>query len=147
MGRYRNVETAKDEQSYEARVWWVFWIIALIVIIYTAWHQYRNYDLVHNGKCVEAQYYVYNEQEQARFKDENGNWVNKSLEGLNAIHDEDTVLVYYKDYMSLAEPKRDPKAWLYSYLIFVPLLAGTTWKLVTIYKKKPEEIIKDRWEP
>lgn len=147
MGRYRTVESEKDEQSYEARIWWVFWIVAVVVIAYTAWHQYRNYDLVHNGKCIEAQYYVYNNQEMARYKDENGMLVNKSLEGLNAIHEEDTVLLYYKDYMSLAEPKRETSAWLYSYLIFIPLLAGTTWKLITIYKKKPEAPVRDRWEP
>lgn len=147
MGRYRTVESEKDEQSYEARIWWVFWIVAVVVIAYTAYLQYLNYDLVHNGQCIEAEYYVYNNQELARYKDENGMLVNKSLEGLNAIHGEDTVLLYYKDYMSLAEPKRETSAWLYSYLIFIPMLAGTTWKLITIYKRKPEAPVKDRWEP
>lgn len=147
MGRYRNEEYEQDERSYEARIWWVFWIIAVVVIAYTIWHQYRNYDLVHNGTCIEAEYMLYNGEEIARYRDETGRIVaSYNLGGLNAIHDEDTVLLYYKDNINFAEPERELKSWLYAYVIFIPVLIGTTWKLITIYKKKPEAPVRDRWE-
>jgi len=146
MSSYQDFYSEKEEQSYEARIWWVFWVVAVIVIAYTVWHQYRNYDLVHNGTCIEAEYMEYNGQELARYRDETGRVVaSVNLDGMNAIHDEDTILLYYKDNINFAEPKRNPKAWICSYIIFGLLLAGTSYKLYTIYKHKPSSERYPEW--
>ena len=137
MGRYRTVETEKDEQSFEARIWWAFWIIALIVIAYTVYHQCRNYDMMHNGTCIEAEYFVYNGQEIARYRDDTGNIVSFNLSGLNAVHDEDTIKLYYKDRINFAEPQRETMVWVKSYVIFGLGLLFCSWKLKKIYSRKP----------
>ena len=57
MGRYRVVETDRQERSYEARIWWALWGIALLALIYTVYHQFREYDLIHNGQSMDYRLY------------------------------------------------------------------------------------------
>lgn len=146
MGRYRTVESEKDEQSYEARIWWMFLVVALIVLSYTIWHHYLNYNLVQNGTCIEAQYFVQSNQAQARYQDEAGQIYTYNLSSLNADHDEDTVKLYYVTDIRHAEPKRALKSWLFSYLFFGLMFVGCSFKLYTIYKKKPETTIYESME-
>lgn len=146
MGRYRTVESEKDEQSYEARVWWMFLAVAVIVLSYTIWHHYRNLDLVQNGTCIVAEYFVHNNQPQARYQDESGHINIFNLSSLSAEHDENTVKLYYKDNIKFAEPKRELKSWIISYGIFGLMFVGCSFKLYTIYKKKPETTIYESME-
>lgn len=138
MGRYREVETIQDSRSYDARIWWAFWAVALIVLIYTAWHQIREYDLVHNGNSIVAEYYIYNEQELARYLDENNRYHSYNVSGLNAIHEEDTITLYYKTSIDAAEPHRHPKTWIYSYIIFGIALVLCSLKIYKIYTEDRE---------
>ncbi len=135
MGRYRAVETDRQERSYEARIWWAFWGIALIALIYTVFHQFREYDLTHNGQCIEAEYFTYNGQERARYYDENGGYHSYNLSGMDSVHGEHTILLYYKTNLSAAEPHIHPRVWIISYVLFVPLLAGASFRLYKIYCK------------
>lgn len=135
MGRYRTVETEKDEKSYEARIWWTFWGISLIVLVYTAYHQIREYDLVHNGQCIEAEYYIYHGQELARYVDENGGYHSYNVDGRAAIHGENTILLYYKTDLSAAEPHIHPWIWIRSYILFGLLLVVSTLLLRKIYRE------------
>ena len=137
MGRYRTVETEKEEQSYEARIWWAFWIVSIVVIAYTAWHQYRNYNLVHTGTCIEAKYQEKEGIKIATYHDENGNQIaSYTLNGLSPVLGDGTVKLYYKDNIHYAEPQTDIRAWLGSYIIFGLVLIGCSWKLKTIYSRK-----------
>lgn len=140
MGRYRTIETEQQKRSYAARIWWVFWGVAFIALVYTVWHQVREYDLVHNGQCIEAEYYIYNGNEYARFIDENNRYRILGLGGFDAVHGEDTVNLYYKTRPSLAEPHRDPRAWLFAYVLFGPLFVWCSIKLYKIYHTKPDQI-------
>lgn len=148
MGRYQNYESEKTEQSYEARIWWALWAVALVVILYTGWQQYRNFDLIHNGNCIEAEYKLYKERELARIWDqETGNLIQSfDVSGLDALHGEDTILLYYKDDLSQAEPQRETTAWIKSYVIFGLMFAGCSWKLRRIYTKNPSTEIYTAWE-
>lgn len=136
MGRYREVETEQQEKSYEARIWWALWCVALTVLIYTVWHQYREFDLVHNGQCIEAEYHVYNGNELARYRDENNGYHSYNVSGMDAIHGEQTILLYYKDNIAHAEPHRHPRVWLFSYVLFVPIFVGCSLRLRKIYRQK-----------
>ncbi len=148
MGRYQDYESEKSEQSYEARIWWALWAVALVVILYTAWQQYRNFDLVHNGICVEAEYSVYKERQLAKVWDsETGNLIQSfDVSGMDARHGEDTILLYYKDNLALAEPQRELSAWLKAYALYGLMFAGCSWKLRRIYKKKPSTEAYIPWE-
>lgn len=146
MGRYRTVESEKDEQSYEARVWWMFLAVAVIVLSYTIWHHYRNYDLVQNGTCIEAEYFVHSNQAQARYQDENGQIVTFNLSNSGADHDENTVKLYYREDIRHAEPKRELSSWLMPYGIFGLMLVGCVFKLFTIYRKKPDTTVYEAME-
>ncbi len=135
MGRYREVQTEQQEKSYEARIWWALWAIALIALAYTVWHQVREYDLVHNGQCIEAEYYVYNGQELAKYLDQDNRYHSYNVSGFDAVHDEQTIKLYYKDNINFAEPRRRFRSWLFSYLLFVPAFAGCSLRLHKIYRK------------
>lgn len=139
MGRYRTFETEKDEKSYEARIWWVFWIVAVVVMCYTLWHQFIEYDLIHNGSFIDAEYYVYNGRELARYRDENNVNYSFSLEGLDAIHDENTVRLYYKGNIALATPRRSPKTWIFAYVVFGAMFIVCSRILWKIYHRKHSE--------
>lgn len=136
MGRYHHMETEQEERSFDARIWWTLWIVALLVLAYTVYHHSHSFNLVHNGNCIEAEYYVYNGQEMARYYDENNRYYAFNLSGLDPIHEENTVKLYYKDNLRLAEPRRDPKIWIYSYLGFGAGFAFCSYKLIKIYRKK-----------
>lgn len=129
------VETDRQERSYEARIWWALWGIALLALIYTVYHQFREYDLIHNGQCIEAEYFTHNGQERARYYDENGGYHGYNLSGMDAVHGEHTVLLYYKTNLSAAEPRLHPRVWIIAYILFVPLLAGASFRLYRIYHK------------
>lgn len=146
MGRYRTVESEKDEQSYEARVWWMFLVVAIIVLSYTIWHHYLNHNLVQNGTCIEAQYFIQSNQAQARYQDESGQIYTYNLSNLDADHDEDTVKLYYMTDIRHATPKRTIKFWLFSYTVFGLMFVGCIFKLYLIYKKKPETTIYESME-
>lgn len=136
MGRYNNIEMEQDDKSFDARIWWVFWIVALVVILYTVYHHSRSWDLVHNGNCIEAEYFVYNGQEMARYYDESNRYYSYNLSGLDPIHEENTIKLYYKDNLRLAEPRRNPKIWIFSYLGFGAGFAFCSYTLVKIYRQK-----------
>lgn len=136
MGKYNHFETEQDEKSFNARIWWVLWLVALVVLIYTAYHNIRSFDLIHNGNCIEAEYFVYNGQERARYIDSDNHYYSYNLTGMDPIHEETTVKLYYKDYLQLAEPRRNPKIWLFTYLGFGAALCFCSYKLIKIYRQK-----------
>lgn len=136
MGQYDHFETEQDEKSFAARIWWVLWIVALLALAYSIYHHTRSFNLVHNGTCIEAEYYVYNGEEIARYTDENNRHYSYNLSGLDAIHEENTVKLYYIDRIQLAEPRRDPKIWIFSYLGFGAAIVFCSYKLVKIYWPK-----------
>lgn len=136
MGRYNYMETEKDERSFDARIWWVFWFIALLVLAYTVYHHARSFELVHNGKYIDAEYYIYNNQEMARYIDENNRHYSYNLSALDPVHEENTVRLYYKEFIQLAEPRRNPKIWIFSYLLFGACLVFSSYKLLKIYRQK-----------
>ena len=139
MGRYREVETEQQAKSFEARIWWVFWGIALVVLAYTVWHQVREYDLVHNGQWIEAEYYTYNGKELAKYRDENNRYYGFDVSGRDAIHDENTIKLYYKTSISAAEPHIHPRMWIFSYVLFGTAFVLCSLKLHQIYSKQDND--------
>lgn len=135
MGKYHQYETIKDQRSYDSRIWWALWAIALIVLIFSVWHNLRKYDLIKNGNCIEADYYTYNGQELARYTDENNHYYTFNVSGLSTVHSEDKVLLYYKDRINLAEPETDFRLFLSCYIGFGLAFILISYKLVKIYKK------------
>lgn len=129
------METEQEAKSYEARIWWVLWFIALGVLLYTAYHHISEYHRVHGGHCIEAEYFVYNGRELAMYRDENNINHSYDLSGYDAVHEEDTVKLYYTDNVSLAEPRRTPSSWIAPYFFSTAALAFFSWILIRIYRR------------
>lgn len=134
MSRYREIETEKSHKSYQARIWWALWAVCFVVLVYTVWTQYREYDLVHHGNCIVADYYVYNGEKLAKYYDEETNHAYRfNLEGWDAIHEEDTIKMYYWTDIHAAEPHRNPMLWIRSYVIFGIAIVLISFRLYRIY--------------
>ncbi len=136
MGRYRHVETAREERSFEARIWWAFWGISLVVLCYTVFHQVKEYDLVHNGNSFEASYEVYKDQELVTYYDENNHYYSYNVSGMDAVHGEDTIMMYYTDDIDRAQPHIDPKIWIFPYTLFGIMFVVSSLRLRKIYHQK-----------
>lgn len=133
MGRYREVQTEKQYKSYQARIWWILWGVALTVLLYTLWHHLRETDLVLNGQCIVAEYYNYGGREYARYRTEDNQLHSYNLTGLAPVHDGDTIKLYYKTYIGAAEPRSNPKQWIWSYVVCGLALVLISLKLRKIY--------------
>lgn len=140
MGRYREVPTEKEERSLEARIWWALWGVALVVLLYTAWHQIREYDLIHNGQSFEAEYEVYKGMELARYYDENNHYHSYNIGGLDAVHGENTITMYYKHDIARAQPRVNPRLWIFSYVFFGAGFVGCSLRLRKIYSQELHKI-------
>ncbi len=134
MGRYREVQTKKDDRSYEAGVWWALWIVCFGVMAYTVWMQISEYRLVHEGTSIVAEYVAYKGAEQANYYDEEHRYHFYDLTGAGAVHDEDTIVLYYRDNIDLAQPRIGFATWLRSYAIFGTGLILLSIRLYFIYK-------------
>ncbi len=135
MGRYRTFESKKDEQNYDAAIWWVLWLISLAILIYTAYHQIHEFNLTHSDNYVIAKYMVANGHEAASYTDENGVYYYFNITQMNAIHDEDTIKMYYKDDIALAVPRCSFLRWAPAWSIFLPALIGCSVLLWKIYHR------------
>ena len=136
MGRYRHVETAREKRSLEARIWWTFFGISLLVLCYTVFHQVKEYRLVHYGNSFEAEYQVYQGRELATYYDENNHYYHYDISGMDAIHGENTVTMYYTDDMYRAQPHMHPRMWIFPYALFGVMFLVCSLRLRKIYSKK-----------
>lgn len=134
MGRYRDVQTEKDARRYAAGIWWILWAVCFGIILYTVWMQYLEYRLVHEGKSIVAEYSVYKGSEQATYYDDENHYHSYNLTGMDAAHDGDTIVLYYKDDINLAQPRIAVRTWLRSYAIFGVGLILLSIRLYFIYK-------------
>lgn len=139
MGRYREVETEQQEKSYEARIWWALWAVCLVVLVATAYNHIRECILVYTGNCMEAEYSTYQGRELAKYYDENNFPHTIDISNYDAAHEGDKVLLYYKDYMELAQPRSRVMGWVFPYLGFGAGLAACSFMIYKIYK--PEKHI------
>ena len=57
----------------------------------------------------------------------------KNISGLNAVHEEDTIKMYYWTDIHAAEPHRDPMLWVRSYVIFGIGIIVCSVRLYKIY--------------
>ncbi len=135
MGRYREVQTEKDERRYAAAIWWALWAVCFGIMAYTVWMQVSEYRLVHEGKSIVAEYRMNKGVEQATYYDEEHHYHAYDLTGAGAAHDEDTVVLYYMDNIDLAQPKLSFGTWLRSYAIFGVGLVLLSIKLYFVYKE------------
>lgn len=135
MGLYREVKTELQERSYEARIWWALWGIALVVLIFTVWHQILEFDLIRNGHCFEAEFYISNGKELARYRDENNRYRIHNISSLYTLHEENTIKMYYKDDIEQAQPRMHPGVWIIAYLLFGSMFVGCSFKLRRIYRE------------
>lgn len=138
MGRYQTVETEKHSKSYAARIWWALWAVAFVVLVYTAWTHVREFYLVKTGDCIVANYSVYNGEEIAHYRDEATNsYYTYYLSGMDAVHEEDTVKLYYKNgHIDDAEPHRDVMLWVKNYVIFGIAIILLSLKIKSIYSQE-----------
>ena len=140
MSRYRQVESEKSHKSYQARIWWALWGVAIVVLIYTAWTQIREYRLTHYGQMFVGDYYIYAGEELVKYIDP-GDQHNYSfnVSGLDAIHDGDKINMYYWTEIHKAEPHRSPALWVKAYLFFGIAFVLISIRIRQIYKA-PYEI-------
>ena len=143
MGRYRSIETEKSEQRFEARIWWALAGIAVVVLVITAFQHFQNYRLVHSGTRVEAEYIIYEKtgREAARYTDPNTQQIIVyDLESMDAVHEGDTIYLYYTDNINAARPQQKASIFLFAYLLFGAMLLFSSWRIARIYSKKGDSI-------
>ena len=140
MGRYRERLTEKQEKREDRRfdtaIWWVLWALCLFLVAYIVRMQYSEYKSIKGAKTVVANYTVSNKVERAAFRDEDGNFHSFDITGEGAEHDGDTIVLYYKDNIDLAEPRLSVGTWIRAYVLFGIPFVLLSVKLVFIYKPR-----------
>lgn len=134
MGRYRDVKTEKDDRRYAAGIWWILWAVCFGIMAYTIFMQVSEYRLVHEGKSIVAKYSLDKGVERATYFDEENHYHTYDLTGVGAAHDEDTIVLYYRDDINLAQPRIGASTWIRSYAIFGVGLILLSIRLYFIYK-------------
>lgn len=138
MGRYREVHTEKDARKFARRyvstVWWLLWVICFLILAYTAIMQFSEYKRIKGAESVVADYVSYNGVERAVFMDEDNHYHNYYITGMGAKHDGDSIVLYYKDDINLAQPRIDALILIRSYVIFGIALILFSIRLIVIYK-------------
>ncbi len=140
MSRYRQVESEKSHKSYQARIWWALWGVAIVVLIYTAWTQIRELHLMHSGNKIVARYYTYSGAELVEYEDPVTHRIySYNVSGLETVHGDDTITMYYWTDISTAAAQRDPMIYVKAYLFFGIAFVLISIRIRRIYKA-PYEI-------
>ncbi|MBQ8280289.1 MAG: hypothetical protein IJZ23_10640 [Roseburia sp.] len=124
----------KAERSYQARIWWALFIVAVLILLRGVTFHMDEIKLVNSGDMITANY---NEDTaQASYIDDNGMYHQYDISGFSAEHDGDTINLYYEEEIAYAEPIHEVAFWIQTYLIFGTAILFIGWRLWKIYKKK-----------
>ncbi len=138
MARYREVHTEKEAKRfarrYAATIWWVLWAICFIILAYTVRMQYSEYKSIKGADSVVAKYSSGKGYEQAAFMDQDGHYHSYNITGMGAEHDGDSIVLYYKDDIDLAQPRIGVATWIRTYAIFGVALLLLSIRLIVVYR-------------
>lgn len=124
----------KAERSYQARIWWALFIAAALILLRGVTFHIDEIKLVNGGNMITANY---NENTaQAFYIEDSGAYHQYDISGFSAVHDGDTINLYYEDEIAYAEPIHTVGFWLQTYLFFGTAMLFTGWRLWKIYKRK-----------
>jgi hypothetical protein len=138
MGRYREVHSEKEAKRnarrYAATIWWVLWAFCFIILAYTARLQYVEYKSIQGANSVVAKYTSDKNVELATYTDDDGRYHSYHITGMGAEHDGDSIVLYYKDDINLAQPRVGAATWIRSYAIFGIAIILLSIRLIVVYR-------------
>lgn len=138
MGRYREVHTEKEAERYARRypatICWALWVICFLILAYTVAMHCSEYIRIKDANSVVAKYTSEKDFEHASFFDEDNHYHSYDITGMGAEHDGESIVLYYKDNIDLAQPRVGLATWLRSYVLFGIVLILLSIRLVLIYK-------------
>ena len=138
MGRYREVKTekeaGKDARRYASTIWWLLWAFCFFILVYTGGMQFSEYKNIKDAKSVVAKYTSGDGFEHALLTDEDGRFHSFDITGMGAEHEGESIVLYYKDDINLAQPRVGMATWIRSYVIFGIALILLSIRLIFIYR-------------
>ena len=136
MGRYREEYSEKEERRYATAIWWGLWVVCFLILVYTVGMHYSELKSVKGGNSVVAKYISEKGVERAFFIDEDNNYHYYDITGMGAEHDGDSIVLYYKDDINLAEPRVGAETWIRSYALFGTAIILLSIRLIVLYRPK-----------
>ncbi len=125
-----------EEKQYESTVWKYLAVGSILLFLLVIYSHFLELRVVWQGTCIEAVYEVKsNGEEIARYVDADGKLYLYNVSGMDSVHTEDIILLYYLDDIDEAIPKTGWKQWFWYYLIFGCLGSLSIWKICRIYKR------------
>lgn len=123
----------KEEKSYQARIWWALFVVALLVIVRGVYGQIKEYRVVSVGNTIICDY---NEETmQASYKDPEGRFRMYDISGYDPQYEGKQITLYYTDSIEFAIPKNTLWSWVKIYVMFGAALFFVSWRLYRIYKQ------------
>lgn len=127
----------KKEKRYQSSIWKYLFALASIMLILTSYKFIEELNFIINGSSFVASYDVDNDgAEIVRYFDEDKNFYMFNVTGLNAVHEETTIKMYYLDDMNEAVPRTVWWLWFFYYAFFGIIFGISLWKIILIYRKK-----------
>ncbi len=133
-GEYVYNEAA--DKKYESRIWkYLAGASGLLMLLIILMHV-KELIIVSQGTCIEAAYYKASDGvEIATYIDENEKQYRYDISGMDAVHSENSVRLYYLDDIFNAVPKTEWMLWCKYYLFFGCLGGLSLWRIRKIYGK------------
>jgi len=129
------VYNPEEEKRYESTVWKYIIGVALAVLALVIYMHAKELNIVNNGTCIVASYYVDNSgNEIVRYSDENNKLYIYNVSGLSAVHEENQIRLYYLENIQDAVSKTKWQLWAAYYAFFGALLGISVWRIIKIYK-------------
>lgn len=127
----------KEERSYESLVWKYVMGIALIALVAVIYIHSKELNIINKGTCIEASY----EQDEygnefAWYTDDKNRYYKYDVSGLNVVHEEKSIELYYVNDVRDAIPRSKWQLWAVYYTFFGTLLGISVWRIIKAYKIK-----------
>lgn len=126
----------KSEKKYQSSIWKILAVISAISLIVLAADHIRALQVIRNGNSITAEYYEEsNGRQKAVYYDEDGNMYMYNFENAYAVHDKDSIVLYYENDIRKVTPKMVWWTWAGRYALFGILFAISFWRIMKIYRK------------
>ncbi len=130
------VYNEKAEKRYESSVWRFLAGAAILMLCFVIFMQAKELVIITTGNRIEAAYSEsLNGAETAKYVDTNGKIHLYDVTGLNSVHTEEEIILYYVENIDEAIPKTSWKQWIVYYSFFAVVGGISIWRLRKIYKK------------
>lgn len=130
------VYNESSEKKYHSTLWKVLAGVFLLTLLVLTVSLVKELTLVFYGQKIEADYYVdSNGRAKAGYYDADRNFYAYDFTGMEAVHDEDSITLYYTDNIRKAVLRTPWWYWARRYTFFLVLAGFSIWRIYKIYHK------------